>query len=192
METNRLDPLANGFASRFIRLKARQLVQRPEFGSADLEDVEQDLKLQLWRRFPKYDPRRGSLQGFIKTVVERQAATLIKRRKARGRWPTQSVRSLDRSAKSPAGFAQVLTTEDRLRHRHIRPRSELQQICLSHDVNCLLASLPSEKARLCRQFLHSGSISETARQMGIPRSTVSDRMHRLIKPFEEAALHKYL
>ena len=51
--------LSHGFAASFIRYKATRLVGRAGIRPCDQEDVEQELRLHLVQRFPKFDPARA-------------------------------------------------------------------------------------------------------------------------------------
>ncbi len=54
---------------RLVRRKARQLVQKPGFQSADQADLEQDLLLEIWERLKGFDPERATLTNFLETTL---------------------------------------------------------------------------------------------------------------------------
>ena len=87
--------LSKGFAARFIGYKAGRLIGRAGFKPSDREDLEQDLKLHLVRRFDKFDPHVGHWNAFVVTVVSRYVLTLIVQRRRSKRRQDLSLASLD-------------------------------------------------------------------------------------------------
>jgi hypothetical protein len=59
------------------------------------------------------------------------------------------------------------------------------------DLADVVAHLPKELRDLAER-LKSRSLSETSRELGIPRSTLQRRVHRLRQYFEDAGLRIYL
>src|SRR5262249_26357549 len=83
-------------AQAIIRKKARQLARRPSSGPSARDDLEQELTLRLLPALHDYDPTQGFLHGFVKTVVDRCAANMLREARAekrgRGRIASLSVR----------------------------------------------------------------------------------------------------
>jgi RNA polymerase sigma factor (sigma-70 family) len=153
-----LDPrqlLASGYTTRAIRHKARQLVGRRGFNISEQEDIEQELRLHLLRRFSKFDPRIAHWKVFVRTVIERRAATLVRQRCLQGR-----LLCLDN--------AQAASSEC--------------NIDLAIDTSSLMAQLPRRSRELCKRLM-GASVAEVARQMNIPRSTLRDEITRLREHF---------
>ena len=59
------------------------------------------------------------------------------------------------------------------------------------DLGQAIASLPEELRDLCLR-LHDSTMAEVAREMGIPRTTLYDRLSKLRDAFREAGLTDYL
>jgi RNA polymerase sigma-70 factor (ECF subfamily) len=59
------------------------------------------------------------------------------------------------------------------------------------DLGQAIASLPEELRDLCLR-LHDSTMAEVAREMGIPRTTLYDRLSKLRDAFREAGLEDYL
>ena len=189
-----LDPSTESFLARLIRRKAHQLVGRAGFRTADKEDIEQELQLKVVKHLAAYNGERGHLHPFLTTIIERQAATLVRNQAAAKRDPRRVVSLNVEVQVDGEGYSELSTTigqresDARLcrRSRHQISGSDLKQ-----DVDVVIAKLSPVEQRLC-DCLKRGSITETARELGIPRSTVYDTIARLRKPFEAADLQEYL
>ena len=70
------------YAHDLIRSKARTLIGKAGFTSADCEDIEQELALDLLVRLENYDPRKSKRNSFMARVVEHRIATLLEERHA--------------------------------------------------------------------------------------------------------------
>ena len=62
---------------------------------------------------------------------------------------------------------------------------------LASDVATVIAELSSEDRELCER-LQSQPLTEIARELGIARSTLADRLQKLRSQFEQAGLQHYL
>ena len=135
MLENKYDHL-NEYARTLIRVKARQLVRRPEFSKADAEDIEQDLAIQIYLKIAQYDSSRSSLNTFLARVVNSSVAMLIRDRgrlKRGGGIRKQT--SIDRDTPLPEASCEL---------RHIRT---------SLDIASVLDSLPSELRQICSELM---------------------------------------
>ncbi|MBK8915019.1 MAG: sigma-70 family RNA polymerase sigma factor [Phycisphaerales bacterium] len=73
------------YATTLIRLKARQLIGQYGFSRSDREDLEQELTLNLLIRLSRFDPSKGQPATFVRMVVDRRVASLIRERKSLSR-----------------------------------------------------------------------------------------------------------
>lgn len=143
--------VTSGFAARAIGQKARQLAGQRGFSLSEREDIEQELRLHLLRRLAKFDPQVAPWNVFVRTLVERHAATLVMRRRSQ-------LRLADRCP-PPSHSAEV-------------------DIDAALDTAMLLADLPCRAREICER-LKNDTIAEVARQMGLPRSTLRGEITRL-------------
>jgi len=182
---NRYDGMDTS-AVRTIRFHARRLHCTNAAPGMDVEDFEQDLALDLFRRQQHYDPSKASFPTFADRIVAHRAATLA----------TRSIRldverrmiSLDATAtgaddEQPALLDLLLDDEGAL------PADEL---CgLRRDVRAFLASLTPALQRCCAILL-ADNLSEAAREAGIHRSTLYEASKRLLERAEARGLGIYV
>ncbi len=155
-ESNLQELVTCGFAARAVRQKAKQLAGRSGFSFSEQEDIEQELRLHLLRRLSSFDPEIAHWNVFVRTLVERHTATLIAERRTK-----------------------IRTTDGALDLAESR-ESHVDQVL---DTDAILAQLPREARKLCER-LKRDSVSEVARQMGVPRSTLRDGIAQLREHFQ--------
>jgi len=183
------------YAVQLIKYKAKQLVGRVGFTESDREDLEQEMLLDLFRRLPKYNPKRAQRNTFIARVVEHKIATIIESQKAGMRDYRLCRCSLnDRFEDEEGGSVERMETinqEDYLRRtgKSSRPTSELRDLSL--DVYEAIKKLPPELRELCER-LDTDTVTEISRDTGIPRGTIYESIKKLRAIFEDAGLKDYL
>lgn len=175
------------FLSRLARAKADEVSRQPGFNPSDAPDIEQELLTKVAERQITYLPERGRPEAFAQTIVESKSATLVRDRRAAKR-PPASVASLDQT-----------TTDERMRLIDLLPataartrgRSGEPDPDLAIDVAVVLKSLPADDQALCGQLM-IGTLSDAARGLGRPRSTLQKAVERIRRRFEDAGLKIYL
>jgi len=180
------NPQADEYVARLVRIKARQLVGRYGFTESDREDIEQELKLDLLERLPDYDPDRGSLEGFVSGVVDHKISRFLEKRSAAKRNPDRVAYSLnDAIADEQGGLVEraAAMPDETL------PRGRQQDLVL--DLADALSELPPDLRRLCCQLREKG-VTEIARQEGVSRKTVYERIKRIREKLRERGLDAYL
>jgi RNA polymerase sigma factor (sigma-70 family) len=167
-----------GFARSIIRRKARLIARCDGFTAQDLRDIEQELRLRLLQSLPQFDPTQAHINVFITTVVERSVAMLIRERWAKKR-DSSGTRSLDAPSAAPTDVP------DRDSGR------EAERFDLAHDLAEVLAALPAELRDLAER-LKVQTVSQAARDLNVPRTTLLRQVERLRRCFEDAGLRIYL
>jgi len=175
----------DGFAAERIRIKARQLVGKGGFTESDVDDIEQELRLDLLKRFPDYDAARGSWEGFISGVLDHRIGSLVASRMAEKRDWRRVAFSLNEMIPDGEGeeVERVATMPADEPEANIR--------ALAFDLAKALADLPPKLRRLCKN-LQDTNITEIAREEGVSRKTVYGWIKKIRERLEDRGLHHYL
>jgi len=167
--------LTQGFAGRYIGHKARQLIGRYGYVLADLPDLEQELRLRLWQRIPKFDSRRGPWNSFVVAVVDRQLATIVSPHNAKVQWQTlqrllaQSASVIDDSESSES--AQLTEPRAVPRRSAGGDRRDLDLFELRHDMAVVVPRLAPE-LRIVWEWLQFDTVRRTARALRVSPMTI--------------------
>jgi RNA polymerase sigma-70 factor (ECF subfamily) len=183
--------LASRFVQRLLRRKSGQLVRSPALRHTDRDDIEQQLALELLRRLPRYRRSSAHPKAFIVTVVERQAATILRHARAQKR-DAGLVESLSQDVTGddglPTALSATLSPDDGQRRRGNYQLAPLDHVQIATDLAEFLTKLPADMAWLARELMQRGP-SDIARRRGIARSTLQDSIDRLRELFAQAGFH---
>ncbi len=161
------DQLAEIFqpqTAALIRKKAAQLAFLVRPATHDREDFEQDLALELLKRLPRFDSRLLSREAFDRMIVRRATANILRHHQA-ARRDDRAVLAL---AARPDWAAETGWGTEFMRDRSL----------LAQDLHDLQAKLPPDLHALAER-LKFQSLSEAARSLGLPRSTLYERFQAL-------------
>jgi len=163
-----LDPATHAL----IRIKSRQIAARYWLQPSDREDVEQDLAAHVWPRLGRHDPARADREVFVRMLVARAAATVVRRR-------------LRRRVTDPLATARLVGGAD-----HVDPRAwpgPEAGVDRALDVDAVLAAAP-RRLRRTAALVAIGSVASAARRLGLTRQAVYARLTELGGYFEAAGL----
>jgi hypothetical protein len=162
------EALTSDYVKRLIQVKSRQLRRRPEFGGAEILEIQQDLALHVLRRAHNYDPARGAVVTFIDRVVDSAAAMLCRERKRFKTGTGLCIQSLEGSELQaegrPASLLDLLTPCDVRRHRGAAPNEE-RQAELAAEVPGILARMTPQQREIAIRLMGAGK-KATARDLG--------------------------
>jgi RNA polymerase sigma-70 factor (ECF subfamily) len=181
------------FTHGIIRRKIMQLVGRVGLTEDDSEDLEQDFILRVLQSLWSFDPSRGHRNKFITTVVERYVANILRNRQAGKR----DYRRVDSSIASepiddePIDWEQTIEEYERDARYARRRRRQLEIDELANDIADVISKLPPDLREFAER-LKFKSISEIARDLKVPRTTLYGKLRRLRIRFEKASLNDYL
>ncbi len=170
------------YAHNLIRCKARALVGKAGFTSADCEDIEQELALDLLVRLDKYDPKKSKRNTFMTRVVEHCIASLIAKRQAACRDWRLCRDSLDEPLDEESDLGSVRIDKEA---DPSTPTSD--DLAREMDIQNAVMELPDDLRELWTHLLDS-NMHRASREMGIPRSTLYSRLERLREALREAGL----
>ena len=185
----------NAYAMGLIKWKAENLVGRAGLTVSDQDDVEQELVMDLLKRLPRFDPRRGGINTFVSRVVKHRVATIIgdqmiAMRDYRKRGPSLN-ETVENGDEEPMEHVDSIDQEEYMHRmgRVARPLEEAQELAI--DVGRLISELPPDLAEICLHLQTKG-ITDVARDLGVTRSTVRAAIARMRPLFEQAGLEEYL
>lgn len=173
------------FARGIIRRKVRQSVGRAGFTEQDANQVEQELLLRLLDGLRCYDAAlTRHPNAFVTTVVERAFVVILRDRRARKR-------GVGRLRSIHGLLARADRTDSADGIPDPTSRSDAEWFELTEDVAGVLARLPDDLRALAER-LKRQSVSEVARDLQIPRTTLYRDLERLRRHFADAGLRDYL
>ena len=182
------------FVQTVIRRKVRQLMVFPEFYLHEEEDLRQELLAQLDVGMKKHRADVGHRNPFIVMVVDRKAANLLEYRRQQMR-AEQNIGSLNVPVTESDGKRRdrihCISEDDQRRKLEVSQLSRTEVVELRCDLQTIIASLPDHWQQFL-QLRSEHSLSETARIMGVPRSTANSWVPKIAAIFEEAGLRDYL
>src|SRR6056297_2189191 len=188
------DPCSDPFTTALIRKKVAMLIRVPPFSAADRDDLYQEVLSAVVKSAPNIDSEIGHRNPYITTVVERQLYTIRQRHQAIKRDPS-GVASLNVLTSTEDGERTELiqTLDDRDAGRRTgreRRRSEADLVALRMDLTRAMADLPPQWQQML-ELCKSHSLSEVARQMDVPRTTLGNWMREILSRFAAMGLEKY-
>ena len=84
----------DAYAVTKIRYQARRLARSQAFHPSDIEDSEQELTLDLFRKLPAFDPSRASRSTFTARLIENCGSSLVRAAMAEKRGAKTTHKSL--------------------------------------------------------------------------------------------------
>lgn len=119
------------------------------------QDAVQDAFLAAWRTAASFDPRRGTAQTWLLTLVHRRAVDVVRRE--------------DRRRAEPLDDAPIASGESTEEEASVREQRRA--------VQAALAQLPSDQREALELSYYGGlTQSELAERLGIPLGTVKSRV----------------
>jgi hypothetical protein len=160
--------------------KINRLLGQARWHGHDRDDLQQHLSWAIQRAWLKYDPSRQSWYPFLRMILSREAASLL-----RG-WHAAKRRGLELSGACWAS----LEESGRIRHPPRRSLEERERCQLRLDVIKVVARLPYRLREVAEQ-LPDHTISSLSRHLELDRNTIRLRIRQLRRLFEKACLHDY-
>jgi len=166
---NRYDFLPERIVS-LIRMKAREVRNYVGFSEYDVEDVEQELAFAAWQARERFDHRRGaSEETFLSRVVNNRFRDILRHRN-RMKHDARLERSMDGGSND---------LDEKMLLESMDARLPEDMALLELDLERAFWKLPPELRELFVRLGRGETVSEIARDMGVPRTTLSDSRRKL-------------
>jgi RNA polymerase sigma-70 factor (ECF subfamily) len=170
------------FAAKLIENRVRSLAGLTGRWGLWPDDLRQELWAELSRKWPKYNPRRGSEHAFIRSVVNSKIAKLLEHAEAQCRDYRLTACSLDEPASDADGTAstigQLIDLDDLLPLVGLGGGTNLPIADLKLDIEQALRELDAREVALCNDLLEL-TILEISQLRGIPRGTIYEALRRI-------------
>jgi RNA polymerase sigma factor (sigma-70 family) len=155
---------------RNIRATARRLARQRAVPGMDIEDYEQDLVLDLWRRQDAFNPDRASFRTFAARVVANRVANLTAgTARLRGESQTVSLHDQVDGCGGATLLLEIIPDEGSLDEDGLARRL---------DVHRFLIRLSPALQRCCIALLRTAG-ADAASEAGVHRSTMHENLQRL-------------
>lgn len=185
----------DSFTRGYVRKRARGLVGNYGFRRSDRDEIEQSLYLKLAGRLDQADPNDPKWKAFVAKTVSRHIASMIRDREAAKR-DHRRVCSIHvvigADEEGPVELAATLLEHETPAKRSREQRTEQETADLRMDLAACIDELCDERYReFCERLKHD-SISQVARDMDVPRTTLNAWLCKIRSRFEELGLGDYM
>lgn len=184
----------DSFTRGFVRKSARKLAGKFGFKKQDRTEIEQRLYLKLARRLHTADPNDPKWKAFVAVTVRRHIVSMIRDNEAAKRDHRRacSLHVTVGTQDGPMELADTIGEHEIPSRRGCVKRSPQELTELTLDITECVSDVTDERQReFCERLKHD-SISQIARDMGIPRTTLNAWLVKLRSRFEERGLRDYL
>jgi RNA polymerase sigma factor (sigma-70 family) len=184
------DPLIQ----QLIRKKARRLTGRARLSPEDIEDLAQDFRAELLEKLSAYDPCKRPMPAFIRMLLSRFFAKWLRHRFADMRNPRRVV-SLNMLVHNDEGLwielGKTIAQGVHGRRHGLRLRSDQEHADLRNDLDSVLQGLTHELRAVADQLMDK-TVTAAARELGIPRTTLHERVRQLRQNCDRKRLRDFL
>jgi hypothetical protein len=175
------------FAADLIRRKARELCRLSAFQNCDRTDIEQELRLLLVKRLPKFDASIAHFNAFVTTVVERFCASLIEHQTAKSRSPKRNGGSLNQTCTGTEGKVSQAANQIEESHTSNRTGVRVRGKAQRGRETLLRASTTPRLQRPQSSRIHRG-----ARSIHLPKISRQSPRSKPSFPTEQKLRHRRL
>lgn len=184
----------DSFTRKVVRRRVTQLLRMAEFASDDEDDLTQEFFIRLTEAIKQHREDVGHRNPYIVSVVDNHVATLLEHRRAGIRYTEDSV-SIDQRVKNSelgsVAIGDMLAERDATRRLQMRELSDHTYTNLKSDLAVVVDRLSEAEQRMVH-LLRDHTVSEAAKVMGVPRSTLVSWLKKIAAIFREAGLREYL
>jgi RNA polymerase sigma-70 factor (ECF subfamily) len=161
--TGALGELYDRYAAQGLAVAIRVLGSREE-----AEDVVHDAFVAVWRKIDRFDADRGSLRGWLMTVIRNRSIDRLRSRRPAMDIDDADERALLRSGVNPTWEAALRRTS-------------------AADVRAVLDELPDDQRRAVELAYFEGyTYREVAERTGVPPGTASGRLRLALAKLRDA------
>ena len=194
MGANKNNELSD-YAEKTIHHKAHRLAATTRDPIGDVDDIKQELRSDLIERLPKFDPNKAAQNTFVARLIDHKISKLVRHGNAGSRDYRRVECSVNDNITDATGAktqrAHTMDMDEIDIRRGKRNRPSQDETDLKIDISLTLSKLSPDDQRIAAQ-LKVQSISEAAKTLRMPRTTVYEARKRIRRIFEDAGLRAYL
>jgi RNA polymerase sigma-70 factor, ECF subfamily len=187
-------PKLGRFEYGIVKRKVRQIIGRAGFKKQDREDLEHELLTRLLQSLKSFNPDVAHRKAFVTAVVERDVANILRDKQAEKR-DHRRIGSLHVSIEvtedGPVELTDIIGNREHNSRRCCDPLDGEELAQLVFDLAGAMQLLPEDLRHLAEQ-LKTKSKAQIARELGMPRTTLHERVRTLRQRFEQAGLREYV
>lgn len=187
----RHDVVTHPFTVDFIRIKARQLCRRSDVSRSDQDDMQQEMRLYLWKKAHLFDPGRGNVEAFVTTAINSWVGMHLRgldRIKRRGEARAISLeRTLMENDGDVTALGAVVTEADRDRRHHAASSDPADSYDLHDAIDHALGHMTRQERSLL-EYVSEHGVSAAARTRKVSRRQIYNALERMRSRFEDAGL----
>lgn len=171
--------IIDDYALARINYRVRQLALLFDLPADRQDDIRQDMVIELFRAFSRFDPVIAKWETFVCRVLDRLVKYISRTEGTRRR----------RTCTNPAGFDDIrkgfvgpVTNDPRKGELSEQDRRELRA-----DVTLIISRMPQRLQRVCRALMTFGA-TDAAEQLGICRQSIYRNIAEIREHFVRAGV----
>ena len=168
------------YIEKSIGIAAKNLVRDLGLPADDIEDIKQDLRVDLLKRLPAYDPEKAGRRTFITRLVRNKTENLRESFRAKKRDVWKAGPSLDEEIE--LGDGETVSRIDQLNSddydwvMYGKALTAQARLELSIDLQSFLSTLDPHQLHICQLIKLEPNLTAVARALGMSRSTLYQRL----------------
>lgn len=158
-----------------VRKFAYQLAGSPGFARSDYYDFLHDLGAKADEALKRYNPKRGTVWGYLTTVLTNAVRNIVRFTRAQCRHPFLK-RSMHAQIDGGRGRLterwEILDGDDIRRHRGQRPFPVQIRQAMNCDIKEIVSQCPIRVQELYKALESGSTTAQISRDWGVPRTTL--------------------
>lgn len=157
---------------REIKSRASDLINSGRFCFNDVDDISQELRIEVFKSFARYDPKKSKINTFIQNVVKKKGIDLLRYKEAKCRGHNKTIfiedLLLSTELRNVNSISELLIYTDETNERHF-------------DIELMLSDLPNEYRRIYQLLMEDYNVLEISKILKRNRRTIKKQILEIQK-----------